>query len=169
MSIIYSIPDQQWQKTGISEYTFVKKAGGIIFNRNLDKVILVLNKQSYNKGENKWGLPKGHLEKEEKLCKCAMREIHEETGLEITILPQHRCIKINNSYYYIIILNTNKEIDLNPLDNEEIIYSRWTDLRKIPELNQNYDTRSVFKESKLQKIKDIIDSQKSKLLINIEV
>lgn len=144
----------------------IRKAGGIIFNKDLNKVILVLNRLSYQKGENKWGLPKGHIEKNEKINMCAMREIKEETGLEFQLFSRHRCIKINNSYYFIIVLNTNQDIDLQPLDNNEIIFTKWFDLEEIQKLNKNYDTRLIFKESKLNKIKDIIHNQKH-LLVNV--
>ena len=144
----------------------IRKAGGIIFNKDLNKVILVLNRLSYQKGENKWGLPKGHIEKNEKINMCAMREIKEETGLNFKLLSYHRCIKINNSYYFIIVLNTNKEICLNPIDNNEIIFTKWFDIKEIEHINKNYDTRLVFKESKLNKIKDIITNDKH-LEVNI--
>ena len=144
----------------------VRKAGGIIFNKDLDKVILVLNRLSYQKGENKWGLPKGHIEKNEKINICAMREIKEETGLDLKLLSYHRCIKINNSYYFVIVLNTNKEISLKAIDEDEIIFTKWFNLEQIKNLNKNYDTRLVFKESKLNKIKDIITNEKH-LEVNI--
>ena len=79
------------------------KAGGIIFNSSLSKVAMILNKDSYIKGECKWGLPKGHLKKGESIYNGAKREIKEETGLTINLKKKNRCIKINDCYYYIII------------------------------------------------------------------
>ena len=130
------------------------KAGGIIFNSSLDKVIMILNRESYNKGENKWGLPKGHLKEGESLYFGAKREIKEETGLTINLKKTNRCIKINDCYYYIIILS--KLSNTNPIDKNEIFKSEWINLNEIHNLNLNYDTRSVFKQKKLEKVKDII-------------
>jgi len=39
----------------------VSRAGGLIFNNDRTKVVLVLNRMSFLKGEYKYGLPKGHL------------------------------------------------------------------------------------------------------------
>ena len=163
-------------KSALNKYSYIeyspepdvlRKAGGIIFNKSLTKVVMVLNKCSFLKGEHKWGLPKGHLELYEKINKGAMREIKEETGLDIKILPEHRCIKINNSYYYLIVLNTDNECELAPIDTNEIIYSKWIELANIGQINKNYDTRSVFKTSKLLKIRNIIKTHRQKLTITI--
>lgn len=135
------------------------KAGGIIFNSSLDKVVMILNRDSYNKGENKWGLPKGHLKEGESIYYGAKREIKEETGLNINLKKANRCIKINDCYYYIIILS--KLIKTNPIDKNEIFKSEWIDLNEINNLNLNYDTRSVFKKTKLEKLKNIIHNPSS--------
>ena len=59
------------------------RAGGIIFDKDNEHIILVLNKESYRKNENKWGLPKGHLYDYERVQPHigAQREIWEETGV----------------------------------------------------------------------------------------
>ena len=56
------------------------RCGGIIINKNLDSVIIVLNRDSKMKGEDKWGLPKGHIKNGEQLSECAEREIEEDRG-----------------------------------------------------------------------------------------
>ncbi|MCF0163673.1 MAG: NUDIX domain-containing protein [Bacteroidales bacterium] len=52
---------------------YVKAAGGIV--HNTEGLLLML----FRRGQ--WDLPKGHLEKGEDLCTCALREVGEETGL----------------------------------------------------------------------------------------
>ena len=69
----------------------ITRCGGIIFNNKMDSVLIVLNKNSYFNGDNKWGFPKGHRNPNEKIINCAQREIKEETGLDITNLEQFRC------------------------------------------------------------------------------
>ena len=56
----------------------INRCGGIIFNHTNDKVLLVLNRDSHQKGEDKWGFPKGHRKHKEPIIKCAQREIREE-------------------------------------------------------------------------------------------
>lgn len=133
------------------------KAGGIIFNKNLTKVIMVLNRASYINGDCKWGLPKGHLVNYEKIHIGAKREIKEETGLQLSLRKEHRCIKINSCYYYIIILD--KEYSLNAIDKNEIFMTKWVNIKDITKFNINYDTRSIFKVNKLNQIQNIINTQ----------
>ena len=53
-------------------------AGGLVINNN-SKVLLIYRK-------NKWDLPKGKLDEGENLEEAAIREVVEETGLDITKL-----------------------------------------------------------------------------------
>lgn len=50
-----------------------KKAGTILINLENKKIALVYSR------EHKYGFPKGHLEKNESLQECAIRETEEET------------------------------------------------------------------------------------------
>ena len=55
-----------------------------IFVLKEGKLLLGIRKNSYGAGN--WGLPGGHLEWGEKLEACAIRELKEETGIEVTDL-----------------------------------------------------------------------------------
>ena len=52
----------------------VKKAGSILVNKETKKIGLV-----YRTKKDDYSFPKGHLEKDETLQECAIREIIEET------------------------------------------------------------------------------------------
>ena len=69
----------------MSSVDSIVKYGGIIINYDYTKILCVLNRLSYLKGENKWGFPKGHLDINEKSNYCAKREIYEETSLNLDI------------------------------------------------------------------------------------
>jgi 8-oxo-dGTP pyrophosphatase MutT (NUDIX family) len=57
-------------------------AGGIVFRRSPDGVLVLLIRDSYRN----WGFPKGHVEKGELPDAAALREVREETGLaEVTL------------------------------------------------------------------------------------
>lgn len=55
--------------------TIIKAAGGLVENGNGDFLFIFRNK--------KWDLPKGKIEKDEKLKKTAIREVEEECGVKI--------------------------------------------------------------------------------------
>jgi ADP-ribose pyrophosphatase YjhB (NUDIX family) len=58
-----------------------ERAGGIIFNKEFTEILLI--KGPLGKREGKWGFPKGHLKPSESYLKGAIREIREETGINI--------------------------------------------------------------------------------------
>lgn len=56
-------------------------AGGLVYRRRHDGTLeFVLIRP---KGTDTWALPKGHIEKEESAADAAVREVREETGLEV--------------------------------------------------------------------------------------
>lgn len=62
--------------------TIVQKAGTIVFSKKDPNKILLL----YQKKYNDFSFPKGHLENNETLEECAIRETKEETGLDVELL-----------------------------------------------------------------------------------
>lgn len=111
------------------------RCGGIIINEKLDKIIIVLNRESKIKGENKWGLPKGHIKPNEELYQCAQREIEEETGIKFKINNNTPRIKINDTFYYILV--STEDIYLNPRDKREIAEVKWEKIENIEKMNTN--------------------------------
>jgi 8-oxo-dGTP pyrophosphatase MutT (NUDIX family) len=61
------------KKAFFKKFTLMQAAGGLVFNEN--KEVLLIHRRGM------WDLPKGKLEKGEKLEDCALREVEEETGL----------------------------------------------------------------------------------------
>jgi len=77
-----------------------KKAGVFIYDPKKNKVLLVQSRG------NLWGIPKGTLEYGETERICAIREVKEETGLEISEGSFIKSVKIyNNAEYFYIHLD----------------------------------------------------------------
>jgi 8-oxo-dGTP pyrophosphatase MutT (NUDIX family) len=74
-----------------------RKAGVFIYDPKEDRVLLVQSRGHL------WGPPKGTLNIGEQEIKCAVREVKEETGLDISPDNFTRSIKIKNKaiYYYL--------------------------------------------------------------------
>lgn len=76
-----------------------RKAGVFIFDPEEKMILLVQSRGQL------WGAPKGTLEvdRNETSCECAIREVKEETGLDIESKDFSRAIKIKNRaiYYYL--------------------------------------------------------------------
>lgn len=73
-----------------------KKAGVVIYNPKENKVLLIQSRGQL------WGPPKGTMENNETYIQCAIREVKEETGLDIKAenLKYSTCIKNHSVYYY---------------------------------------------------------------------
>lgn len=71
--VFYHPNPEELKKAFYKKFTLVIAAGGLVQNEK--KEILLI----FRKG--KWDLPKGKLDKGEKLEDCAVREVEEETGL----------------------------------------------------------------------------------------
>lgn len=129
------------------------KCGAIILNSNLDKVVLIKNNYLNLLGIEKYGLPKGHININESLSHCAMRELYEETGIRIKINSSIPKIKINNTYYFLLILN--EELTLKPVDKKEICDAKWIFITNLNNLNLNRETK-IFAFKKYEEIIEII-------------
>ncbi|MBI3999257.1 MAG: NUDIX hydrolase [Candidatus Omnitrophica bacterium] len=59
---------------------FQVSAGGVVFKKSATGIRVCLIGRRMN-GQIVWGLPKGHVEKNESLEQTALREVREETGI----------------------------------------------------------------------------------------
>ena len=63
------------------KFEYENSCGAIVFNENTEKILLV---KMHN---GNWGFPKGHIENNETKEETAVREVHEETNVNIKIIP----------------------------------------------------------------------------------
>ena len=63
------------------KFEYENSCGAIVFNENTEKILLV---KMHN---GNWGFPKGHIEKDETKEETAIREVLEETNVNIKIIP----------------------------------------------------------------------------------
>lgn len=68
-------------------------AGGIVFNEK-GQVLLIQNSSMREGRTLYWGFPKGHIEGKESSKEAALREVSEETGIEVEVLD-----KVGDSKY----------------------------------------------------------------------
>lgn len=72
---VFYHPDlEELRKAFYKKFTIVLAAGGLVTNER--KEVLMIYRRGF------WDLPKGKLDKGEKLEDCAVREVEEETGLQ---------------------------------------------------------------------------------------
>lgn len=106
-----------------------KSCGCIIIEDN--KVLLV----KHNAGH--WDFPKGHVEKNETEEETALREVKEETNLDVNIVPGYRYVtqyspreNVEKEVVYFIAQKTSGEIKAQ---ESEISNIEWVELSKVIE------------------------------------
>jgi ADP-ribose pyrophosphatase YjhB (NUDIX family) len=99
------ISDHLW----IYSNSQIKKAGGFIYDKSNNKILLVQSRGKY------WGPPKGSLNKDEDIISGAKREVKEETGIDFSDDDIQDAFMIKNNIIY-FVLNI-KESDLSPQNN----------------------------------------------------
>ena len=141
----------------------VEKSGGILFTKDLKAIVIVQNKYLLNENNKVlWGLPKGHVKKNESLAQCAEREIYEETGLELQVQESSPKILINKTYYFPILLQYQleelmKKIHVND-DTEIVDVSILTiDQPEIASNNLNYELKLLLGQY-IRRIVSILDT-----------
>jgi 8-oxo-dGTP pyrophosphatase MutT (NUDIX family) len=133
-------------------YTYKYKipVAGIVL-RVKDRILLVLNRSS-----NKWGFPKGKLNRDEEAWDCAGREFQEETGLAIentkatlvdTFLLDSGTARLidsqrpNKSVTTLFYLRSDDvsvcDRILKPKCPKEIAECRWIDLKEVASLGSS--------------------------------
>lgn len=122
-----------------------------IYDKETDKFLLLLHKKM-----QKWVQPGGHIEKDENPEEASIREVKEETGLDIRILGERKPTKndfivplalqrnemdenhIHIDFVYAAEIIGNKDITQNVEESDDI---RWFTLEEINELDTFSDIK----------------------------
>ena len=112
-------------------FKIIEAAGGVVFNEKKEALLIYRLKT--------WDLPKGKIDKGETPEVAAIREIQEETGLNVVELGEFLCHTyhtyeqkgkriLKRTYWYKI---TTAETELTPQYSEDIEQAEWHDLTKF--------------------------------------
>ena len=127
-------------------------AGGVVIGPN-NKIVVV------NQNNDSWSLPKGHVEKGEKILQAAKREIHEETGLDINKLKLIKKLGVYERFSFnkgaqtdnlnqlgirhIYLFKTSQKT-LQPLDSENP-RAQWLPIKQVREKLSHPKDKEFFK------------------------
>jgi len=123
---------EELKKAFQKKFTLIKAAGGLVKNEK-DKILMIFRR-------NRWDLPKGKLDKNEKFEDCAIREVEEETGLKnvklnlaliVTYHTYHEGTKhvLKESHWF--SMTVAGEQKLNPQTEEDISDIKWMNQNEI--------------------------------------
>lgn len=109
----------------------IKKAGGIILNNDRSGIAII-----YRANSNDWSFPKGHIEKGESSLDACMREIKEETGLDVELLKELPALDYEDKKGNIINLNMylvqSSEDDFVKENPKDIL--KWVNLNEVKDI-----------------------------------
>lgn len=111
--------------------------GAVVYKKDQDKTLVLLVQQSGS--ISGWGIPKGHMEPGETYIKTAIREVKEETGIDIKVLTRlpHVMIKRKNYKKIVVPYLAIQLKDVPPrCDHEmsEVVRAEWFDIDSLPEI-----------------------------------
>ena len=117
---------EELKKAFFKKFTLILAGGGIVKNSE-NKILMIFRR-------GKWDLPKGKLDKGEKIEDCAIREVEEETGLKdvqlnfpllVTYHTYHEGTKfiLKESHWFTMIVTAEQK--LTPQTEEDIFDIKW--------------------------------------------
>ena len=119
-----------------------KACGCIIIDDK--KVLLIYQKNGF------WGFPKGHVEENETEYETALREVKEETNLEVEIINQKRYkmeyITHNNIFKEVILFIAKPITTDLKVQEEEVEEARWVSFDEVFDILDYSNSKELFKE-----------------------
>ena len=155
---IFQHPDlEELKKAFFKKFTLIQAAGGLIKN-NEDNILMIFRR-------GKWDLPKGKLDKGEKIEDCAIREVKEETGLKnvklnspllVTYHTYHEGTRsiLKESHWFTMMITGEQK--LTPQTEEDIFDIKWISADEI----------NSYLPKSFPLISDIIEAAKQKSFIS---
>lgn len=109
--------------------------GAVVYKKDAIGTSILLIKQTGNSPN--WGIPKGHMERNENYMATACREVKEETGVDIKIVTRlPHVILVKNTYKKIVIpyLAIQTCSSTPHCDNvaSEVVDVQWFNINSLP-------------------------------------
>ncbi len=132
---VFYHPDlEALKKAFYKKFTIIQAGGGLVRNEK-NEILLIFRR-------GKWDLPKGKLDKGEKLEDCAVREVEEETGLAnvqllsplmVTYHTYHEGTRfiLKESHWY--TMKVKGDQNLVPQTEEDIHEIKWVKPADLPQ------------------------------------
>ena len=127
-----------------------KSCGAIVYRKFHGNTEILLIKH-VNSGH--WSFPKGHVENDETEIETAIREIKEETGLDVIIDPTFRetvsySPRKDTQKIVVYFIAKAKSYDFTPQE-EEIAEIKWVEIGRAASVLTYENDRSIVNRAKL--------------------
>ena len=127
---------------------------GVILLNYFGEVALVRGRKS-----GKWSFPKGHGISRESPLNASIRELKEETGINMQGVKPDDEIRFNSGTYFVFIVAD--RISMIPEDTDEIIDCMWVSLSRVQYLRMNKDLTSFNKTINMDNLAKKVQDKKA--------
>ncbi|KAI6205916.1 hypothetical protein M3Y94_00846300 [Aphelenchoides besseyi] len=115
--------------------------GAVMFDPSLTQILLV---QGYFASRNSWGFPKGKVNEDEDPKACAIREVLEETGYDISQKLANDVIfqyAMNDTIVHLYVaVDVDRNFNFHPHLRKEIRKIAWFDIADLPRHRSDFAT-----------------------------
>jgi ADP-ribose pyrophosphatase YjhB (NUDIX family) len=119
--------------------------GACILSHDRQKCLIVKQREAEN-----WSFPKGTIETEEKEYHCMLREVLEETGIDLK-KQKYKVLgsqfRFKCKLYFIVLKQDFRDIKLEPRDTKEIETAEWIDIKNWKKFQLNRMSKETFKNN----------------------
>jgi 8-oxo-dGTP pyrophosphatase MutT (NUDIX family) len=120
--------------------------GAIILNKH-NETVVIRGRQS-----GKWSFPKGHGEYREIPLDACVRELREETGINMKGIQPDDEVRFRSGTYFVFFVDD--RLPLLPEDTKEVMDVMWTPVHRLHSLTGNKDLTSFTKCININNILD---------------
>lgn len=128
------------------EFMSIQKAGAIILSKKNKKNILLL----FRGRQQDWSFPKGHIEKDESSEGAVIREVKEETGLDVQMIRSLHPMEYENAreghvvLHYFLVQSKNDSLLKTESENDEL---HWVSYQEILDKISYENIKQWYKEN----------------------
>lgn len=111
--------------------------GAVVYRLVEGSPQILLVKQAQK--DESWGIPKGHMERDETYMETAVRETKEEAGIDIRIITQlpHVVLQKRNFRKIVVPFLAIQTCDKEPCtdhESSEVVDARWFNVKTLPQI-----------------------------------
>ena len=112
----------------------------------------------------KWSFPKGHGTSNELPLEACLRELKEETGIDLKGITPNDELRFKAGTYFVFYIQ--ERLELNPEDTKEVMDSMWVSLHRLPFLVGNMDLTTFCRRVNANLLVDAIEAKISNTFVS---
>ena len=125
---------------------------GAVLITPMRETVVIRGRQS-----GKWSFPKGHGTSNELPLEACLRELKEETGIDLKGITPNDELRFKAGTYFVFYIQ--ERLELNPEDTKEVMDSMWISLHRLPFLVGNMDLTTFCRRVNANLLVDTIETK----------